>query len=232
SVRSLSTFSTQVEQIVEETLHELTNKAGNALSESTTKVATASNDASEGIAEAFRAYNEQVKQLAATSKKQRSAIEALTAKLDAVEVPSDLIEEKLSQPVTKLLMLVEQSLEHQKIEEARREELAESIRLMGLAAQEVKTHSTTVSDTLDGITSHATDLGSIGEKLEWIPEKLSGAAEANHGLAKVQEELASAQTEVLEQQKERLLSLHSDIESEAQGLLRKITKQQVAMLEQ
>src|SRR5690606_932057 len=117
SVRSMSTFSIGVQQVIEEALNELGTKANGLLEEASMKVAKATDSASEGIAEAFRHYNDQVEHLTQTSQKQIAAIEKLTEKLDAIDIPSDLIEQKLSPPIEKLVLLVDKSMEHQEAEE-------------------------------------------------------------------------------------------------------------------
>jgi hypothetical protein len=110
SVREMSSFSRQMRQSVEEALAEVGKQAGKLLTDSGGQVAQAAKSASEGIEQALSAFTEHAKSLNTNSRRHIEATEKLIGRIDAIEVPVDLIDRKVAPAVDQIVKLVETKL--------------------------------------------------------------------------------------------------------------------------
>src|SRR5690606_15563645 len=111
SVREMNGFVRQMRQSVEEALNGATEGVGKRLEDAGSKVADAAEAAGDEIKAALSNYAERSKSLNSALGRHVQATEKLSARIEAIEVPVDLLDRRITPALEKIITLVDAKLD-------------------------------------------------------------------------------------------------------------------------
>jgi hypothetical protein len=111
SVREMNGFVRQMRQSVDEALHGVTVAVGKRLEDAGSKVADAAEAAGDEIRGALSNYADHSKALNSALGRHVQATEKLSARIEAIEVPVDLLDRRITPALEKIVTLVDAKLD-------------------------------------------------------------------------------------------------------------------------
>lgn len=216
SVRRLDSFARQVEQSIEEMLTRTKKTTQDVLDASSEKIAqageivvTSTRMSGEGITAAFSEFNDQAKKLTSVSRRQVKATESLVERIEAIEVPADLIQVALSPVIESMKRLVVQIEDNQRFASETLANLAGATDSMLQTFTEMAQQTGSIRGQVEGMSDIVLKVQDAMEPLERVGRALGPTADVMTRFGEVLSNTTSAQETAMREQVEALQQVRS-----------------------
>ncbi len=193
-VRDMTIFGDQTRQAISE----LQDEVSDDISGNVEKLVSASNRVLESVDESFRVYTENTSRINQLSEQTVSVLSALVAKIEAIEAPSNLIEQKLIPATNQIELIVAAMSETSKQEEERVERL--------------KAVTESMNDVISSVRENLNLISSAASQEE-IAARVSLAAGALKDMSESVVALRDEMKKLVESESEAVTSLRGEYQS-------------------